>query len=346
MEKVMNPPVKKKFELSMHLVLSVLSGFLVYICINIYVKKFTQKDNEEISLTAMLCFLGAVYTGRFLSQLWIPKNKKVPNLVLLVLPVIMAACIFLCVQFAGGLLSHPYPMRVVLLIFSFIILALAAGMLIKLVRIKINSQLQEAQANVAHSQSELHLLQSQLSPHFLFNTLNNIYGISITQHEKVPAMLLKLSDLLRYCVYDTKELFVPLGDELNYVNNYIDFEKIRLGERLMLTADIERVADLHCKIAPMLLIVFVENAFKHSKNNHEQKIFIDIGLKLWADTILFSVKNSHKMIKTTAASSGQSSGFGLASVWKRLELLYPNQFDLKITEEEETYSVMLRLSIK
>jgi len=346
MEKVWNPPVKQKFELSVHLLLSLLSGFLFYIFVNTYVKKFTHDDNEEISLAATFFFLGSVYAGRFLAQLWITENKKVPIPPLLLLPVIMTACIFLCVQFAGSLLSHREFMYVLFLVFPAFILCLATGVLIKLVRTRISHQLKEAQATVAHSQTELHLLQSQLSPHFLFNTLNNMYGISITQHEKIPGLLLKLSDLLRYSVYDTKELFVPLKDELGYISNYIDFEKIRLGDRLVLTTDMENITDLNWRIAPMLLIIFVENAFKHSKNSNEQEIFIDISLKAWGDSILFSLKNSHKKSIVKNDIPANNSGVGLANARKRLELLYPGKFDLKIDDGEDFYSVMLRLTVK
>jgi LytS/YehU family sensor histidine kinase len=106
-------------------------------------------------------------------------------------------------------------------------------------------------------------------------------------------LLLKLSELLRYSVYDAKELFVPLKSEIAYINNYIEFEKIRIGERLHLTTSIEIVLSDDIKIAPMLLIVFIENAFKHSKNTIDKDVYIDIALKTWHKTILFSVKNSH-----------------------------------------------------
>ncbi|WP_170299243.1 sensor histidine kinase [Larkinella terrae] len=219
-------------------------------------------------------------------------------------------------------------------------------MLIKLSRMTVTNQLQEAKAQAIQSQSELHLLQSQLSPHFLFNTLNNLYGISITQHEKIPALLLKLADLLRYSVYDTKELFVPLKDELAYINNYIDFEKIRVGERLALTTSIEDFNLSDIRIAPMLLIVFIENAFKHSKNTTDQKISIEITLKVWGNSILFSVRNTKGKSPDEGSISENSSGLGLANVKKRLDLVYPNAHDLKIDNEDSYYLVMLQLKVK
>ncbi|WP_315822349.1 histidine kinase [Paraflavitalea speifideaquila] len=131
-----------------------------------------------------------------------------------------------------------------------LVLSVTTGIMIKTVRTTIKSQLQDARADAAQSQSELKLLQSQLSPHFLFNTLNNIYGISLSRHENVPPLLLKLSDLLRYSVYDAREQFVPLQSEMAYIHNYIDFEKIRIGEKLKLTTEFDYHIDPKIQIAP------------------------------------------------------------------------------------------------
>lgn len=204
-------------------------------------------------------------------------------------------------------------------------------------------QLQDAQAATEQKQTELNLLQSQLSPHFLFNTLNNIYGISIDRDERVPGLLLKLSNLLRYSLYDTKKPFVPLKEELEYIGNYIDFEKIRISDRLLLKTDIEPVSDTSIKIAPMVLIVFIENAFKHAKNTLEQEIYIDIALKISGNFILFSVKNSHNSNADKTNNLDESSGIGLANTVKRLELLYGKDYGLKQFSETCEYIVQLTL---
>lgn len=226
------------------------------------------------------------------------------------------------------------------------VVSISTGMLIKLIRERVKSQITEARADAAQSQSELQLLQSQLSPHFLFNTLNNIYGISLSRHEKVPPLLLKLSELLRYSVYDARELFVPLVSELAYMQNYIEFEKIRVGEKLVLTTEIETQLSPQIRIAPLLLIVFIENAFKHAKNTTDEEIRIDIQLKTWSNTILFSVKNSNNKGQQQSAILNAHSGFGLESVHKRLALLYPNAHELSIQDDEKFYTVMLQLKAK
>ena len=228
----------------------------------------------------------------------------------------------------------------------FLTIAFIGGILIKLVRTSISNQISNAKSAAEQSKSELSVLQSHLSPHFLFNTLNNLYGISLTQHEKIPALLLKLSELLRYSVYDAKEMFVPLKDEIAYLNNYIQFEEIRIGNRLVLNNLIEEKVDSNIKIAPMLLIIFIENAFKHAKDTTELQMFIDLKLNIKDDSIYFTSRNSHTTNKSENNITHKNSGFGLSSVTRRLELLYPKEYYLKIENSELYYFVELKLKIK
>ncbi len=306
-----------------------------------------KENQEKVAISLTLIFLVAVFLGRYLSLVHAAKNKKISKLLMIVLAIVVVVCLIV-LGFIVKLSLRPNRVFLSILVcgLAFLILSLTSGMLLKLIHASIQNQLNEAKTLAINSQNELHLLQSQLSPHFLFNTLNNLYGISINQHEKVPSLLLRLSDLLRYSVYDAKELFVPLKDELNYINNYIEFEKIRIGERLELKTDIEEITNANIKIAPMLLIVFIENAFKHSKNTNDEKIFIEMSLKSAANSILFSIRNSYTKSKESNVPGIKNSGFGLDNVKKRLELLYPNEHDLKIENDEKGYSVMLRLKQK
>jgi LytS/YehU family sensor histidine kinase len=320
-----------------YFVLALLAAFPIWFIFNQYVKQIHMQEDEAVATAATVFFLLGIFTGRYIAQLIIPKTKLATNFYILCLVIIIVLAV-------GWLLIFSH---VILIFWSCLaMLSLAFGILIKIVRSIAQKQIQAAQAAAAQSKSELHVLQSQLSPHFLFNTLNNLYGLSITEHEKVPNLLLKLSELLRYSVYETNEVFVPLKDELNYIDNYIEFEKIRIGDRLVLTTQIENIEGKNIKIAPMLLIVFIENAFKHSKNSAEQNIFININLKTWGNQLLFSIKNSQSKTKEESSVINKHSGFGLASVSKRLELLYGNDYELSYQNEATFYEVMLRLKIK
>jgi LytS/YehU family sensor histidine kinase len=228
----------------------------------------------------------------------------------------------------------------------FFIIGLIMGIFIKLIRASIRKQIQDARITAEQKQSELNLLQSQLSPHFLFNTLNNLYGISITQHERIPALLIKLSGLLRYSVYDTKKPFVPIKDELDYIHNYISFEKLRISDRLVLQTDLETINDPGITIAPMVLIVFIENAFKHARNTIDQTIYIYISLTLTGNFIEFSVKNSYGDGQHENSFLHTGSGLGLSNTIRRLNLLYEENYELDQFVKDNLYIVQLRLKIK
>lgn len=317
------------------------------ITVHSFTRMLTDRGDEPISFLIAVYFIAGVYVGMYLAQIWTNRYKIIPQRYFILLGIIIVASlilIFFTVQFSIVVEKHFLSLLFIAL--PLLIMSLCSGILIKMVRATVKNQLQEARTDAAQSHSELKLLQSQLSPHFLFNTLNNIYGISLSRHESVPPLLLKLSDLLRYSVYDAREQFVPLQNELEYIHNYIDFEKIRVGEKLVLTTELEYHIDPKIRIAPLLLIVFIENAFKHAKNTTEQKIFIDIKLKVWGKNILFSVKNSSQPDKRGKGVLNEHSGFGLDNVRKRLELMYRNEYTLNIDDEEDHYIVVLQLKSK
>lgn len=311
----------------------------IWLATNNYVDDLDVSEDEAVSTGITMCFFAGVFVGRYLADAWkLHTSFKIRNLIA-GLTIFVVAC--LCWLFIhADNPEHGKFVNMLLYLLPFMAMSLAAGALVKVVRTIAENELAEARTSAAHNESELKLLQSQLSPHFLFNTLNNLYGLSLTQHEKIPALLLKLSDLLRYSVYGANDSFVPLKDEADYINNYIEFEKIRLGDRLVLETDNAITPGSNMVIAPMLLIVFIENAFKHSKNTADEKIFISISLKTWNSLVLFSIKNSYSK---TEKRFDKNSGFGLDNVRKRLELLYPRAYELDIKEEHDTYSVMLQL---
>jgi len=287
--------------------------------------------------------VGGLFSGYHAYKIWLKELAQWQNKLAAIL------IVWMLIAFVGiGILVNLMIVKTEFIEFSLTVLLLfilnfCIGALTGLVRNRIKTRIHTARKELAHSKSELQLLQAQLSPHFLFNTLNNVYGLSLTDHEKVPALLLKLSELLRYSVYDSKEMFVQLAHELDYINNYIDFEKLRLGSRLDLKFNLEGVKDESFKIPPMLLIVFVENAFKHSRDTQGHKILIDIALCNTEHEIVFSITNSCFQSNSGWASKGKHSGFGLESVRRRLNLLYENRHELTIKESVNDYSVNLRL---
>lgn len=329
-------------------VLAIIAGSIVFIIFllteRFYDRLLQGRYEDLVAVLTGCCFVGGIFLGRILSQLWTGSNAPVSNRRLMKL----LLSIFLLVMFIIAVLSLPLLPGLASLIFllpPFLALSICIGLFIKQVRTGLRYQLTAVQITAEQSQNELQLLQSQLSPHFLFNTLNNLYGLSIAEPGKVPPLILQLSDLLRYSIYEAKELWVPLSDELVYIHNYIEFERIRLGERLDVTLAMEHVPP-NLKIAPMLLIVFVENAFKHSKNTTDPKIKIEIELKLWGNTVLFSIKNTYDADQKLNNEMNKHSGLGLENVMKRLQLLYPETHELSIDSQDGWYKVMLQLRMK
>ena len=294
----------------------------------------------SIGITTVI--MSGLLSGRYVSRLWFkPDLGSGASLIWELVLFFLAGCVsigLLVNRMIDDTEFFHFLMTLILLFF----VSACMGAVVRLIRQRIRLQLQDAQTAMIHSKSELLLLQSQLSPHFLFNTLNNMYGLSLANHPKVPELLLKLSELLRYSVYDTKELLVPLQHEIDYLINYIEFEKMRLDERLHLESNLEDSVDSSWQIAPMLLVVFVENAFKHAKNSWGGKVYVVITLEVKKEMLQFSVKNSRD--SGAAPTSGKRAGFGLKNVKKRLELLYKEKHTLNIIEAKDSYEVNLILT--
>ena len=193
--------------------------------------------------------------------------------------------------------------------------------------------------------TELRFLRSQVSPHFFFNTLNNIYSLTLEKSDQAPEVVLKLSELMRYLLYATKKQRQDLTSEINCIRNYIDLERIRFDDSLKIDMNISGNLD-NCKIPPMLLIPLIENCFKHgaSKNIGDMKIKIDVNVD---DSFMdFKVSNSIPVVKKEYVYPVKRGGIGLSNVKKRLELGYAkSEYDLKIFEEDKMFNVFLKLKV-
>ena len=327
-----------------YILLTGLTAIPLYIILHMSVRSMGINAEEAATLGFTVVVLAGTFIGRYLANIWGGNLDVYPRRLLISLCLLALGLTFWVFFYTEFPLRDRKSISVLLFVLPLFALSIIVGGIIKLIRAITRNQLQVAKSSAAHSASELQLLQSQISPHFLFNTLNNMYGLSITQHEKIPPLLLKLSDLLRYSVYDATKQYVPVKDELAYINNYIDFEKMRIGERLGLTTDFEDFSASNAKIAPMLLIVFIENAFKHSKNSTDDRIFVHISLKTWGNRLLFTCVNSYSSGQDTTID--EHSGLGLDNAKKRMELLYQRDYHLVIEESNDTYKVMLQLKMK
>lgn len=194
-------------------------------------------------------------------------------------------------------------------------------------------------------ETELLFLKTQISPHFFFNTLNNIYSLAVEKSKKTPKIILKLSELMRYLLYETKSKRQSLENEILCIQNYLDLERVRHSDELEIDMFIS--GDIQDKeIAPILLLSFIENAFKHGvhKNIGEVKITIDLAIK--KDFLYFTVSNPMPKITGHKEPFNQSSGIGLENVKKRLALGYnENDYNLNITDKDNMFVVKLKIKV-
>jgi two-component system LytT family sensor kinase len=188
-------------------------------------------------------------------------------------------------------------------------------------------------------ESELSLLKSQINPHFLFNVLNSIYSLALKKSDKAPEIVLKLSDILRYMLYETKQEKVALNKELNMIEHYIDIERIRIDSQQQITLKV--TGDIHAYvIAPVLLIPFVENAVKHGIDSMTEHAYVNISIIIDNGVLQFDCVNNYKEVK-----SEKVGGIGLENVQKRLQLIYPQKHSLTIKNENAVFMVSLNLKL-
>lgn len=188
--------------------------------------------------------------------------------------------------------------------------------------------------------AQVNMLKGQIQPHFLFNTLNNIYALSVDNSDKTSDSILKLSDLLDYMLYKTNAPFVNIADEIKHLKDYIELEKLRYGDRLEVIFTLSGNLN-HVQVAPLLFLPIIENCFKHGASGTIENAWVSIDISRGEDLLICKFENS----KNENTVSDEKEGIGLSNVKKRLELLYRNNYELKILEERDSFMVVLKLNI-
>ena len=193
-------------------------------------------------------------------------------------------------------------------------------------------------------QSELRFLKSQINPHFLFNTLNNLYALTLKKSDRAPDIVLKLSEIMRYMLYECNEKRVLLTKEIQYINNYLDLERLRqTGEADIRFTTEGQISDQ--TIAPLLFVPFLENSFKHGLNHHVQGGgFVRLHLAVHGEDLEFFIENS-KAERLPRQEHPRSGGIGLVNVRQRLNILYPDSYNLSVEDEPHRYAVTLQLQL-
>ncbi|GAB1445146.1 MAG: histidine kinase [Cyclobacteriaceae bacterium] len=188
--------------------------------------------------------------------------------------------------------------------------------------------------------AELNFLKAQINPHFLFNTLNNLYYLAYSKSDNTTEVIDKLSKMMRYMIYDSNHPKVLLSKEIEYMKNYISLERLRLNNEIPIEFEVK--GDLNdCRIAPLIFIAFLENAFKHGVSNAKDDCWVKVLIEVNGKECTYTVENS----KVEGHKEESKSGIGLANIKRRLELSYPEDHELQIKELEDRYMVQLKLNL-
>lgn len=196
------------------------------------------------------------------------------------------------------------------------------------------------EAELKLKEAELKLLKSQIHPHFLFNTLNNLYSLSLEKSDKTPDLIIRLADMLSYIIYDCNSERVQLTKEIDFLNSFIELQKVRY-DSCDIQFNVSRELN-NMQIAPMILHSFIDNSFKHGPDKDSGNPWIRISIVTEGDLLYFTVVNS---TENDHNKENKGSGIGISNAKKRLELIYPEKHDLVINHSDNTYSVFLKLQL-
>jgi len=189
--------------------------------------------------------------------------------------------------------------------------------------------------------AELNFLKAQINPHFLFNTLNNLYYLAYSKSENTTEVIAKLSQMMRYMIYDSNHPKVLLSKEIEYMQGYISLERMRLNNQIPIEFVVKGNVEF-VWITPLIFITFLENAFKHGVSNNNPDAWVKISIELEGKECVYTVENSKPSTKN---ETGEKSGIGLQNVKRRLALSYPEKYDLKIEDTPEVHKVQLNLML-
>jgi two-component system, LytTR family, sensor kinase len=341
----MNLSVKNITRLSVHIIF----WFCVWFFFFFYYKRYSEINSYTFgaSLINLIVAITTVYTFNYhLIPNILLKNKKRKFFAFAFVTIVMFFYIQLLLtlllvvkQLSDGYRLFPEMLDIVMLFFNLFFVVFIA-IAIKLYKRWNEKDFQEQKVQKEKVEAELQMLKTQINPHFLFNTLNSIYMLAMKQSEQTANTVLKLSDILDYILYRIDTPKIAISNEIKIIEDYIELEKIRFSNRV----DLNFNTDLKIKgikIPPMLIIPFIENAFKHGVAKSIEKSWIKISIKESGGILNIIIANS----KVQNKFKDKTGGIGLVNVRKRLNLLYEEKYQLDIFEKQMQYIVSLSIPI-
>jgi two-component system LytT family sensor kinase len=322
--------------------------YYLFVCAALYTGYNVHDLTFYIQLSAFMPFTAVlVYTNIYiLIPVFLYRKKYLYYALLLILAMVVMAFADqllknLYVYFGSAIFSYTGGFGFRNLFSESVSMFYVAGFTtgVKLSKDWIQNQQLMKEKEKQYLETELNFLKTQIHPHFFFNTLNNLYSLTLKKSDQAPEVVLKLASLMSYMLYESNAPKVSLNKEITYLQNYLDLEKLRFGQRLSVPFEIEGQLD-QVSIPPMILILFVENSFKHCVKNNINNIIIEIYLKVEGAFLLFRVKNP---IGDNVSS--ENTGIGLRNVRRRLELLYGSNYQLDILEKDNEFIISLKMPV-
>jgi two-component system, LytTR family, sensor kinase len=301
-----------------------------------------ESDFLYLNFFTNFLWIGAFYLNAYLLTPRLFYRKKYVTYVsvlALLFSVILLIHAFLFISIFG--IQHFNWLRGSVIHLSTFLLAIAISTVFRLVKDKMAADKAEQQKQEENLKTELSFLRSQINPHFIFNILNNLVALERMKSEELGPTIMKLSSLMQYMLYETDEEKVPLNNEVEYLQSYIDLQRQRFGAKVPVTVSLDKTPNIY-EIEPMLLIPFVENAFKHGVGMIERPA-IDIGLRFEGGGLFFSVRNRYN--PASVEVKDKISGIGLGNVSRRLKLLYGDQQILHISRDDGWFIVTLEINL-
>jgi two-component system, LytTR family, sensor kinase len=207
---------------------------------------------------------------------------------------------------------------------------------------KIDQEKRMDEIQLENLKTEINYLRAQINPHFLFNTLNNLYGLALEKSDKTPGIIMRLSKMMDYMLYESDDALVYLKKEIENIENYVEIEKIRQGNNAAIKFQVEGTAAAQ-KIVPLLLLPLIENSFKHGINTLIKDAYLDIHLLVDPGSVFLRVNNSYKRVDN-AAGEGRN-GIGLHNLKRRLELFYPGKYELSTNGQNNIFAASLKINL-
>lgn len=322
--------------------------WVVLVCLPPLTLRITEliTGDEDIISPLILIYLAFLigifyYNAYFLLPQYLLHKKFLSYALLAILPLLFVAAFTTWVEYIAGQLNGYFVAHLVVYFFLGII-PLVLSTAFRIIEMNIKAQRRQREMEHENIRSELSLLRSQVSPHFMFNVLNTLVALIRQRSEQLEPIVVELSSLMRYMLYESDEEKVSLETEIEYLKSYIDIQKLRFGNKVAIHVECPQELPA-LMLEPMLLIPLVENAFKHGVNVIRDPA-LHINLQLNGGELELVVANRYKE-PAYSDQEKRNSGIGLANLKRRLNILYPKAHELQLTKEEDWFRAHLRINL-